>query len=60
MFCKLSGLLTSYGLYQVVVHQHLMLYGRGSVTSFSARVVMVDQSTGEGMTNSNNNYVLTI
>ena len=44
-FCKLSGLLCSYGLYQVVCHQQLALYCKGHATSFSARVLTVD-STG--------------
>lgn len=50
LFCKLSGLLTSYGLYQVVLHEQLALYCKGSKTSFSARLVLIDlaTSTGEG------------
>ncbi len=48
LFCKLSGLLTSYGLYQVVLHEQLALYCRGSTASFSARMVLVDPATGTG------------
>lgn len=43
-FCKLSGLLCSYGLYQVVCHDQLLLYCRGNATSFSARVMATDNS----------------
>ena len=45
-FCKLSGLLCSYGLYQVVISEQLCLYCRGNMASFSARIVLVDQETG--------------
>jgi hypothetical protein len=43
-FCKLSGLLCSYGLYQVVCHDQLLLFCRGNTASFSARVVAADTS----------------
>ncbi len=42
-FCKISGLLCSYGLYRVVCHEQLALYCRGCVASFSVRVVALDQ-----------------
>ena len=45
-FCKLSGLLCSYGLYQVVLSEQLCLYCRGNTSEFSARLVLVDQETG--------------
>ena len=45
-FCKLSGLLCSYGLYQVVLSEQLCLYCRGNTSEFSARLVLVDQKTG--------------
>ncbi|XP_064393734.1 uncharacterized protein LOC135341165 [Halichondria panicea] len=47
LFCKLSGLLTSYGLYQVVLNEQLALYCRGSAANFSARVVLIDLATGQ-------------
>ena len=47
-FCKLSGLLCSYGLYQVVCHEQLVLYCRGNTASFSARVMATD-TTGKCM-----------
>jgi hypothetical protein len=43
-FCKLSGLLCSYGLYQVVCHDQLVLYCRGNTASFSARVMATDNT----------------
>ncbi len=49
LFCKLSGLLTSYGLYQVVLHEQLCLYCRGSTASFSARMVLTDMDFVTGM-----------
>lgn len=49
LFCKLSGLLTSYGLYQVVLHEQLSLYCRGSTASFSARMVLTDTDLVRGM-----------
>lgn len=48
-FCKLSGLLCSYGLYQVVYHQQLALYCKGHATSFSARVLTVDSRGALGV-----------
>ncbi|XP_019864502.1 PREDICTED: uncharacterized protein LOC100641450 isoform X1 [Amphimedon queenslandica] len=38
-FCKMSGLLCSYGLYQVVCHDQLAMYCRGNIASFSMRIV---------------------
>ena len=61
-FCKLSGLLCSYGLYQVwtgdtevmpcncnlqvVNNENLLLYCRGSATSFSAHVMRLSDNSG--------------
>ena len=61
-FCKLSGLLCSYGLYQVwtvdsgvtlfycnlqvVNNENLLLHCRGSTTSFSAHVVRLRDNSG--------------
>lgn len=45
-FCKMSGLLCSYGLYQVVCNEQLALYCRGKTASFSARVVCIDETKG--------------
>ncbi len=42
-FCKISGLLCNYGVYQVVCHEQLTLYCREGVASFSVRVVALDQ-----------------
>lgn len=44
-FCKLSGLLCSYGLYQVVNNEHLLLYCRGNSTSFSAHVMRLTDNS---------------
>ncbi len=46
-FCKMSGLLCSYGLYQVVSNEQMALYCRGNTANFSARVVCVDEPTGK-------------
>lgn len=46
-FCKMSGLLCSYGLYQVVCNEQLALYCRGNTASFSARTVCTDEESGK-------------